>query len=82
MKIKSIINSEKMFTIKWRLTDWCNYRCSYCLRKFKGQDSILNENKILTTAVYVNRLVDEAGMDVKLNLIGGEITFLNLKKIL
>ncbi len=81
-KIKSIINSEKMFTIKWRLTDWCNYRCSYCLRKFKGQDSILNENKILTTAIYVNRLIDEAGMDVKLNLIGGEITFLNLKKIL
>ena len=67
MKIKSIINNERMFTIKWRLTEWCNYRFSYCLRKFKGQDTKLNELKILSTAPQVNRLIDEAGKDVKLN---------------
>lgn len=81
MKIKSIINNERMFTIKWRLTEWCNYRCSYCLRKFKGQDTKLNELKILAIAPQVNRLIDEAGKDVKLNLIGGEVTYLNLIKI-
>ena len=81
MKIKSIINNERMFTIKWRLTEWCNYRCSYCLRKFKGQDTKLNELKILSTAPQVNRLIDEAGKDVKLNLIGGEVTYLNLIRI-
>lgn len=71
-----------MFTIKWRLTEWCNYRCSYCLRKFKGQDTKLNELNILKIAPQVNRLIDEAGKDVKLNLIGGEITYLNLIKII
>jgi MoaA/NifB/PqqE/SkfB family radical SAM enzyme len=80
--IRSIINNEKMFTIKWRLTEWCNYRCSYCLRKFKGQDTKLDEIKILKIAPQVNRLIEEANTDVKLNLIGGEITFLDLKRII
>lgn len=82
MNINSIINNEKMFTIKWRLTEWCNYRCSYCLRKYKGQETKLNENKLIAIAPQVNRLIEEVGSDVKLNLIGGEVTFLNLKKIL
>ena len=80
--IVSIINNERLFTIKWRLTEWCNYRCSYCLRKFKGQNTKLDELKILKTAPQVNRLIEEADKGVKLNLIGGEVTFLDLKKII
>lgn len=80
--IVSIINNERLFTIKWRLTEWCNYRCSYCLRKFKGQDTKLDEAKIIKIAPQVNRLIEEANEGVKLNLIGGEVTFLNLKKII
>lgn len=80
--IVSIINNERLFTIKWRLTEWCNYRCSYCLRKFKGQNTKLDELKILKTASQVNRLIEEADKGVKLNLIGGEVTFLDLKKII
>lgn len=78
MNFTSIINNEPYFTLKWRLTDWCNYRCSYCLRKFKGQDSAPDFERILSVANDVNQLMDGINKPIKLNLIGGEVTWFDL----
>ena len=87
--IETIINNDDMFILKWRLTEWCNYRCSYCLRAEKKMFSNINDmrNKdadekiVLETAPEVSRILDEIAVPVKINIIGGETTFLNLKSI-
>lgn len=80
--ISAIIHHESLFTIKWRLTEWCNYRCSYCLRKFKGQDTKLDFERVLRTAPEINRLIEESGRPTKINLIGGEVTYFDLKRLI
>ena len=87
--IETIMNNDDMFVLKWRLTEWCNYRCSYCLRAEKKMISNINDTRnkdadekvVLETAPEVNRILDEIAVPVKINIIGGETTFLNLKSI-
>lgn len=72
----TIENLDKMAVIKWRLGDYCNFRCPYCIRREFIQDASISD---LTDAVpYVNKIVEElrqnTGKKVKVDLIGGEVT--------
>lgn len=90
MKIKSIIDIDDCNSaIKWRLTDACNYRCSYCIRKVYGrlesQDvEMLKEDLkiIFDVAPEINRIIEELPGTVKLDLIGGEVSLIDLKELL
>lgn len=90
-EIKAIISLNGMCqsTIKWRLTDDCNYNCSYCVRKtFKGREAqSLNNYKIdeqncIKICPEIARIIKELPGNVKLDLIGGEPSLLNLHIIL
>lgn len=87
--IETILNNDDTFVLKWRLTEWCNYSCSYCLRAGKKMISNIDDTRnkdvdekiVLETAPEVSRILDEIAVPVKINIIGGETTFLNLKSI-
>ena len=79
--------------IKWRMTDMCNYDCSYCLRHELTQGSYRAEDKkrleekeqvLCDEAKAINDLLMRSPHKkaVKINLIGGEVSIFDLKKIL
>ena len=74
--------------IKWRLTDACNYKCSYCLRyswSNKTQDTSLvqQDNELAIKLIpEIARIINEMPGKVKLDLIGGEVSLLDLETIL
>ncbi len=70
-QIATIINNDPLLTIKWRLTTWCNYRCSYCIQFWGEKEKKTDFNKLLDTAKEVNRLIESAPRPVKLYLLGG-----------
>ncbi len=86
--IKSIIslNGTCQSTIKWRLTDICNYKCSYCIREKLTKKRVLpykeNEELILNASKEVARIIKELPGYVKLDLIGGEVSIFNLHDLL
>lgn len=87
-KIKTIISLTGICqsAIKWRLTDICNYQCSYCIRKQFGtsNNTKLKEDvaRIEKASLEVARIIKELPGYVKLDLIGGEVSLFNLHKIL
>ena len=80
-QIVSIRNNERLLTIKWRLTTWCNYRCSYCIQWWGKKDEKTDFDHLLATAKEVNRLIDSSPRPVKLYLLGGEVTWYDLEKL-
>ncbi len=81
-QIVTINNNEHLLTIKWRITSWCNYRCSYCIQKKKNKDEKTDFLFLLKIAKEVNRLIDSSSRPVKLYLIGGEVTWYNLEQLI
>lgn len=73
------INNE--FTIQFQPTFNCNFNCFYCTQKKRVKEKI-NEDKILETAKKIANKIPESEKKIKLILIGGEVTLLNIKKIL
>lgn len=75
--------------IKWRLTEACNFHCSYCIRRTMVQKSQELQQaqkdweickKVLPE---VNRIIEELpGEKVKIDLIGGEITLFPLNELI
>lgn len=87
--IDSVITQQKVSHIKWRMTHACNYRCSYCIRKYGmlKDDQSLNmlqkDIDMCNSAVpHVNRLCNELPGAVKLCLIGGEVSLMDLASII
>lgn len=84
--IRGIINLNKYdFVIKWRLTNCCNYRCSYCIRKNKVEsiDKIYEDTtKINYSLPLVVDIIKNRKVDTKLELIGGEISLFNLESFI
>ena len=88
--IRSIIDlkGKCQSVIKWRLTDACNYKCSYCLRyswSNKTQDTSLvqQDNELAIRLIpEIARIINEMPGKVKLDLIGGEVSLLDLETIL
>jgi len=88
-ELKGIISLNGMCqsSIKWRLTDLCNYKCTYCLRKYFIGDTealAIKENwlRIVDVIPDVARIINELPGNVKLDLIGGECTIFNLHYLL
>lgn len=78
----TIIDLDEYATIKLRLTDYCNYNCSYCIRKksIKQEGFMLDDENCLKYIDDYNRIIDElkakTNKPVKVDLIGGEVTIL------
>ena len=56
-QIIAIHNNDSLLTIKWRLTTWCNYRCSYCIQFWGEKKKKTDFGHLLDTAKEVNRLI-------------------------
>lgn len=76
------------FNIKWRMTNLCNIHCSYCIR-YKHRVDITDacvkndEDKLCEVAKDISNLLDNTRFNnIRLNLIGGEVTIFDLKRIL
>jgi len=89
MEFSSILslNGTCFSTIKWRLTDCCNYNCSYCVRKYlmaNKLDMNFKEDKlkVMRSVNEVARIIKELPGNVKLDLIGGEVSLFDLHSIL
>ena len=80
-QIIAIHNNDSLLTIKWRLTTWCNYRCSYCIQFWGEKEKKTDFGHLLDTAKEVNRLIESAPRPVKLYLLGGEVTWYDLEKL-
>ena len=81
-QIVTIINNEPLLTIKWRLTTWCNYRCSYCIQFWGEKEKKTDFNKLLEIAKEVNRLIESASRPVKLYLLGLRPQYLYVQRVL
>lgn len=86
--IKSIkCNSPFDLVIKWRITNQCNAHCSYCIHG-KSITNICDIERDLLKAIenskYVNNLINKHPEKkiIKLELIGGEVSLFDIKKIL
>ncbi len=89
MRIKSLSYNDGFdCRVKWRMTDICNYSCPYCARgnflSAYSAEKIASENIALAgTAEKISALLSDSGFkNVKIDLIGGEVSLLDLESIL
>lgn len=76
---KNVVMEDKrnLFYIKWRLLNACNYHCSYCIRKDLDKKSI-PFSELKEKAIFLNKVP----VPFRLELIGGEVSLLNLEELL
>jgi len=81
--IKAIKLTKDFFQINWYMTGWCNYSCPYCITNHL-KCSWIDEKLILDKAFKINDLINTfySNKSIALKLIGGEVTYYNLIKIL
>lgn len=80
--ILRIQKANTNYSIKWRITDKCNYRCSYCTRKQHNYKDLV-ETDLIANAKLINQFCDLKKTPlIDLQLLGGEPTILELDKIL
>lgn len=75
---KDVCLENPMFYIKWRLFNNCNYHCSYCIRKDLNTERYPGYQNLLNNARYFNRMK----IPFRLELIGGEVTLVDLKQLI
>lgn len=89
-RLNNFLNNKKILTIEalkskanrieWYMTDWCNYRCSYCRTNHEGQ-------KLEKTEYYIEK-AEQIKNKLKKNdkylmyLKGGEVSFIDLQQVL
>lgn len=66
--------------IAWNMTFWCNYNCEYCFGK--KEKYLSKPEAIIKNAIKLNKYIEEQDKKVHIRLIGGEVTYLPLIKIL
>lgn len=74
-----IIDLDPYTVIKWRMTEACNFHCEYCIRRPWNQNTNTDINRILKEADYISKI--KTDRKVKVDMIGGEVTLLPLKKV-
>lgn len=79
--IQSVLNYG-IPLIKWRLTDACNYGCSYCIRGPQKVSVTEDVQKCSSAVPYVEQIINNLqqrfNSKIKIDLIGGEVSLLNL----
>lgn len=78
-KIIAIKDLDDMKVIKWRITEACNYHCSYCIRRplveKANPENIKAALAVLPDVINLaERLANRHNMKVKIDLIGGEVS--------
>lgn len=90
-EIEKITDLGALAAVKWRMTYACNYDCSYCIQRKRRTGSrtggvCADTEKCAAAAPEVSRIIDELGeraeSGVLLEMIGGEVTLLDLDRIL
>jgi len=71
-----------MFEVKWHVTNWCNYRCPYCIQGSHKGIKWLPEEVVIERAKNLNKLLKEKNKWISLQILGGEVCFYNWPKIL
>ena len=72
----------KSFRINWHITNWCNYKCEYCCQISKTNNDLSNkitQESAIKQAGYLSKIV--GNKKILYSLSGGEISYLDLKKI-
>ena len=71
------------FKISWKLTNWCNYRCSYCYMSKDVEKTHIQTpyENVLKIARNIDKIIPK-GRDTELHLIGGEVGWYNLVEII
>lgn len=84
-EIESIFHiSTNEFNIKWRLTNCCNYRCSYCIRSGKVENITnlgYDEFVVLNNTSNIARIVNENKKNTTITFVGGEVSLLDMGEI-
>ena len=84
--IVEIIRNDDTFKISWKMTNWCNYRCSYCYMSKSVSETITNTpiEQLLKIACELDNIIEKQanGRNITLHLIGGEVGYFDLIKIL
>jgi MoaA/NifB/PqqE/SkfB family radical SAM enzyme len=89
--IIKIINktTEKYYMISWKMTNWCNYQCPYCIAAHSDSDRTYIKQEVLEQyAQKIKNFIDNElslqlnNRNIKINLIGGEVTYYNLINII
>lgn len=75
--------------ISWQLTKWCNYNCPYCTLKHEDPKKMNDKyhhfpkwEDLEKPAKKLNKMIEEQDSKVEIILIGGEVTWLPLKKLM
>lgn len=86
------LDGSSTLIIKWRLFTQCNFHCSYCIAATTGnrtdydpKELVDKEESLCKAARDLSTVLDTVYTDidrVQLELIGGEVTLINLKNIL
>lgn len=89
LKMEDIIEvrrCSKHFKISWKMTNWCNYRCSYCYMSKSVIETITNPSieHLLKIASKIDDIINFQAKNrpVILHLIGGEVGYFDLIKII
>lgn len=71
-------------TIKWRMTQVCNYKCSYCIHWGRAvKDNIKEDERLCNIAIEgINKLCNQLPGTVKIDMLGGEVTLMDLPSII
>ena len=84
-EIRSIVRrDDSELRIKWRLTNACNFHCRYCIRDKsldERQQALDDEQLVLKAIPDVARIINHRATATRLDVIGGEVTLLNLPLI-
>lgn len=72
---------QQCFTIHWKLTEWCNYRCEYCFQRDNDR-TWRDYATVCSAADKINAFIDKINKPTKLFLIGGEVTYYDLIDLL
>ena len=84
--IVEIIRNDDTFKISWKMTNWCNYRCPYCYMSKSVSETITNTptEQLLKIAGELDNIIEKQanGRNITLHLIGGEVGYFDLIKIL
>lgn len=68
----SITDLDEFTTIKWRMTEECNFNCPYCIRGDSGIK--MDKERLLKEADFISGI--ETDRPVKIDMIGGEVTII------
>ncbi len=89
IKMEDIVRVDRCsnyFKISWKMTNWCNYRCSYCYMSNSVSETLTNTSleHLLKISSEIDNIIEKQAKNrpVSLHLIGGEVGFFNLVKVI